>query len=628
MAATAEILLADRYLLLREIGRGATGTVYLARDTRIGRLVALKTFPMGREGRREVHRLRRRLLREAQSAGILDHPSIVTIYDVVEDEATGTFFIAMEYVEGKSLEEVLRHCAPLPLAVACHLVNRIAGALDHLHSQGMVHRDIKPANILLTRNGGLKLTDFGIALLVHRPGQTLELELQGTPYYMAPEQILGRRVDHRADIFALGVILHEMLTGRKPFEGENWAAVLHAIAQGTFGVLNERDEGDEGADGLPAEVRQVLQRALAREPEERFPSAGELAAELARAVAQVAVDSEAESPARGVGVLAESADSWEGWPASWWESAEEGHELDVAAHPTVPWPVLGRDGVRGSPGSLPGRLTPRRLALEVLGTTAGCLLVATLVGWGITGNPWPWSSGRDPSWPSPDYLSLVAQARQLGEAGDLLGATVLFEVAERLAPERREQIQVFRRRLEERLARPKEDEDGAVAARVEEARRALARGRYEEVLAVARSLLEEEGGRDEALAVLTAVEEALLRGRANRAAPETTGPALLEVQLVSQAPAGVVTLYAGKDQILLEPFRFPRRAGLFRSPSARGELRWEREIPPGKTTLRVYVTVRNQPAEMVRLDGVLRSGRRQRLVISVAEEGSIQARLD
>ena len=228
-----------RYEIVREIGRGAMGVVYLARDPLIGRQVALKTFRLSyATDDDELARLRSRFLREAQSAGILSqHPGIVTIHDVAPGGDGAPAFIAMEYVEGTDLKELIKRQGRLDPAAVADIVRGIASALDYAHAKGVVHRDVKPANVILTTDRGIRITDFGIARLeAFDAGANLTLDGQmlGTPNYMSPEQVQGQEVDHRADIFSLGVICYELLTGKKPFAGENLTAVTHRIVHGDF----------------------------------------------------------------------------------------------------------------------------------------------------------------------------------------------------------------------------------------------------------------------------------------------------------------------------------------------------------------------------------------------------------
>lgn len=271
-----------RYEILDELGKGAMGVVYLARDPLIGRLVALKTFRIGYSVRdQELEQFRARFMREAQSAGILSHPGIVTIHDVVEHGDEGLAFIAMEYIRGTNLKQVLQSGEPMSMLRISDIISQVADALDYAHSQGVIHRDVKPANILLTADHRVKITDFGIARL-NTSNLTQEGQLLGTPNYMAPEQIQGREVDHRADLFALGVVFYEMLTRHKPFQGENLTVVSHRIVYDHF--TPPRDYVRD----LPPPVEKVLTRALEKDPARRYPRARDMAEDLRRAVTQTA----------------------------------------------------------------------------------------------------------------------------------------------------------------------------------------------------------------------------------------------------------------------------------------------------------------------------------------------------
>jgi len=212
-----------RYEIIAELGRGAMGTVYRARDPKIDRIVALKTITVAGVRPADEEEYRQRFFREAQAAGKLSHSGLVTIFDVGEDEKSKTPFIVMEFIEGKTLEELGRG-ERLPTETALGLIQQIAEALDYAHGRKIIHRDIKPANIIVTGEGRAKITDFGIAKLAMtqftQPGQVL-----GTPAYMAPEQLSGGAVDGRSDLFSLGVILYWLLTGDKPFAGVTTTAV-------------------------------------------------------------------------------------------------------------------------------------------------------------------------------------------------------------------------------------------------------------------------------------------------------------------------------------------------------------------------------------------------------------------
>jgi tRNA A-37 threonylcarbamoyl transferase component Bud32 len=267
-----------RYEIVDEIGKGAMGIVYLARDPLIGRLVALKTFRIGYSIKdQEMEQFRIRFMREAQSAGILTHPHIVTIHDVVEASDDGLAFIAMEYVRGTNLKLMLQGEQPLTLRGVLDILSQVGDALDYAHANRVIHRDVKPANILITAENRVKITDFGIARL-DSSNLTQEGQLLGTPNYMAPEQIQGKEVDARADLFSLGVVLYEMLTRHKPFQGENLTVVSHRIVYDHFTPLRDY------ARDLPPGVDRILGRALEKDPARRYQRAKEMVEDLRQVV--------------------------------------------------------------------------------------------------------------------------------------------------------------------------------------------------------------------------------------------------------------------------------------------------------------------------------------------------------
>jgi len=198
-----------RYEVVRELGKGAMGIVYLAKDPLIGRLVALKTIrPAAHADDDETKEFQQRFVREAQAAGILNHPAIVTVHDIGQDDTTGVSFIAMEYVEGQNLKEILAQGRPLNFEQIGDVVAQVADGLDFAHAKGIVHRDVKPANIILLDGMRAKITDFGIAKIASGGGNlTSTGQFLGTPNYMAPEQIKGAPVDGRTDIFSLSICL-------------------------------------------------------------------------------------------------------------------------------------------------------------------------------------------------------------------------------------------------------------------------------------------------------------------------------------------------------------------------------------------------------------------------------------
>lgn len=265
-----------RYEVVRELGKGAMGIVYLAKDPLIGRLVALKTIrPAAHADDDETKEFQQRFVREAQAAGILNHPAIVTVHDIGQDDASGVSFIAMEYVEGQNLKEVLAQGRPLTFDDIGEIIAQIADALDFAHSKGIVHRDVKPANIILVEGNRSKIMDFGIAKIASGAANlTSTGQFLGTPNYMAPEQIKGAPVDGRTDIFSLGICLYECLTRRKPFGGDSLTSISYKIVHEPFPPLHEINPQ------IPDGYDDVVSMCLAKEPAKRYQRAKEMAAAL------------------------------------------------------------------------------------------------------------------------------------------------------------------------------------------------------------------------------------------------------------------------------------------------------------------------------------------------------------
>ncbi len=246
------------------------GCVYKALDPVIGRTVAIKTLTVGLS-EEELAEFKRRFLREARTAGRIAHPNVVTMYDV--GEADGTPFIAMEYVEGRTLRSILDDEGALAPERACRIAVQVAAGLAAAHKLFIVHRDVKPANIMLTSGAPVKLMDFGIAKLPDGTKTQTGLIL-GSPIYVAPEQVIGRPVDGRSDVFSLGVVLYEMLTGSVPFGGMAVGALLYS-------VLNEAHPPPSAYNTrVPAVFERILARALAKHPDDRYQDAEELARDL------------------------------------------------------------------------------------------------------------------------------------------------------------------------------------------------------------------------------------------------------------------------------------------------------------------------------------------------------------
>ena len=265
-----------RYRIVAELGRGAMGAVYRAVDPLIEREVAIKTL-LDDLPAEILNEVRERFLREARSAGRLNHPNIVTIFDVGEDR--GIAYIAMELLEGRSLQQIMRNQPRTPFAIAADIAAQVADALDHAQQYRIVHRDIKPANIMVGPTGRCKLTDFGIAY-VPTSSMTQTGTALGSPKYMSPEHVSGIGLDGRADIFSLAVVLYEMLTGRNPFVRDSDTTplpVMHRISVEPHRPLRELDPA------IPAALERIVARALAKKPQDRYARAADMADELRKA---------------------------------------------------------------------------------------------------------------------------------------------------------------------------------------------------------------------------------------------------------------------------------------------------------------------------------------------------------
>ncbi len=262
---------AGRYQIVGELGRGSMGVVYQGFDPVIGRTVAIKTMLPEGVSPQEFQEYKARFQREAMAAGILAHPNIITVYDFGEDN--GILYLAMEFLEGKSLEKIIQEQTVLPIETILPIYDQVCGALDHAHRNKIVHRDIKPANIMILSNGLVKVTDFGIAKMMAM-GMTQAGQILGTPNYMSPEQVKGRQIDGRSDIFSLGVILYELVTGEKPFGGQNITTVIYKI-------INENPIPPRELDAsIPAGLSFVISKALAKNVDERYQTCRELAEDL------------------------------------------------------------------------------------------------------------------------------------------------------------------------------------------------------------------------------------------------------------------------------------------------------------------------------------------------------------
>jgi eukaryotic-like serine/threonine-protein kinase len=260
-----------RYVIESEIGRGAMGVVFKATDSVLQRTVAVKTVNMAME-KDHADKYEARFYQEARAAGALNHPNIVTVYDA--GKAGDVVYMAMEYIQGVELRNLLVEGQAMGVPQALSIAAQVAEGLAYAHQQGVVHRDIKPANIMVVADGPVKITDFGIARMRASADLTQTGVMLGSPKYMSPEQVIGKRADHRSDIFSLGVILYEMLTGAAPFSGENVTALMYQIVNFAPPAPSSMNRQ------VPEMLDFVVAKMLAKPLDDRYQDARELAKDL------------------------------------------------------------------------------------------------------------------------------------------------------------------------------------------------------------------------------------------------------------------------------------------------------------------------------------------------------------
>jgi eukaryotic-like serine/threonine-protein kinase len=264
-----------RYEVEKELGKGAMGAVYLGKDPKISRVVAIKTMALAQEFEGdELQDVKDRFFREAETAGRLSHPNIVTIYDAGEEHDLA--YIAMEFLKGKDLVQYGKADALLPIDQVLSIIERCAKGLSYAHKQNVVHRDIKPANVMYEiESDTLKITDFGIARITDSSKTKTGMVL-GTPSFMSPEQLSGKKVDGRSDLFSLGVMMFQMMTGRLPFQGDSMATLMYKIAN------EEHPSADSIRPDLPRCITIIINRALAKERKKRYQTGEQMASDIAK----------------------------------------------------------------------------------------------------------------------------------------------------------------------------------------------------------------------------------------------------------------------------------------------------------------------------------------------------------
>jgi eukaryotic-like serine/threonine-protein kinase len=284
-----------RYVIESEIGRGAMGIVFKATDSVLQRTVAVKTVNMALE-KEHADKYEARFYQEARAAGGLNHPNIVTVYDA--GKAGDVVYMAMEYIQGVELRTLFVEGQPMGVSQALSIAAQVAEGLAYAHQNGVVHRDIKPANIMVVSDGPVKITDFGIARMRASADLTQTGVMLGSPKYMSPEQVIGKRADHRSDIFSLGVILYEMLTGAAPFSGENVTALMYQI-------VNFAPPAPSSVNrAVPEMLDFIVAKMLAKLIEERYQDAREVARDLRECERSLAAPPSTTLPGRPAGLAA------------------------------------------------------------------------------------------------------------------------------------------------------------------------------------------------------------------------------------------------------------------------------------------------------------------------------------
>ena len=381
-----------RYKVVRELGKGAMGVVYEGLDPNIGRRVAIKT------ARRDVmeatglaDEMMARFLREAQAAGGLNHPNIITIFDAGEEGDIA--YIAMEYLEGGDLQDLIKANKRFDVDKVVDICATVADALGHAHRTGTVHRDVKPANIMMPKNAPLKIADFGIAH-VSDSSLTQTGAMIGTPHYMSPEQFMGQHVDGRTDLFSLGIILYEMLTGEKPFTGDSLSAVMHKVLRSE--PIAPRELNFAVNEYLDA----VVMKALSKEPDKRYQTGEAMAAALRESLKpnpDPAVLALAPKNAEAATVVAPSADDATvvAQPdADATVAAAQPAEATVAAQPQVEGRAAAEVPLRSGEKAL--SIERRKKMAYIVVPVALALIIVSAVLVGILARSSPGASGDSP----------------------------------------------------------------------------------------------------------------------------------------------------------------------------------------------------------------------------------------
>ena len=650
-----------RYETVDTLADGAMGSVVLARDRLMDRLVAVKTVKLQEvpdPGERQ--RLREALLSEAQVIQLLSHPNIVSVHDIVNEPGNESPSLVMEYVQGSTLEAYLKGGQPLPLDFALAIATQVSRALEHAHTMGVIHGDIKPSNILISDDGEhAKIVDFGIArLMTHGAGR--DERLFGTPRYISPEQILGQKADQRSDLFSLGIVLYEMLTGHSPFEGKTSEEITQEIASGAADLTGK------ALREVPETLHSVLRRALERDPNERFQSARQFAETLQD-------PSQIRSAPETVTTQDLSALVVPEFP--------EFEEAEVAPGP-IPAPAFeSKEKEPQAPGhystgqeSIPWRRLAGIAALTAIPT----LLVGLLVIWLATPSSPPDGRFSEKHLIEAQVLPLFKEGQRQMLEGQPDVAVRLFRRAQDMVPASSEVAQTLRQAEADAVdhsANQKESQE--IEALLSDSRDALDLGNSQRALSLATQALSMDPENPAAQALIDAAgalrsaraakprptqnapppvpadngESRVVQTAPRRAAqtqsaavrpsplPKATprdqstqtpvsGSADLRVDVFSYLSKGVLTVYADQDQVLLKPFRFVQKAGFMRKKKTAGRLETSVVLPAGPTEFRIYVSADGQETQTVNLAADLEGGRTHVLRLIIAENGSASAQLN
>lgn len=569
-----------RYEVVRELGKGAMGIVYLARDPVIGRLVALKTIRLAEGGDEdEVREFQQRFVREAQAAGILSHPSIVTVHDIGQEETKGVSFIAMEYVEGPTLKEIIQQGKPLPYSDLALILSHVADALDYAHTKGIVHRDVKPANIILCGQHKVKITDFGIAKIASEAANlTTTGQFLGTPNYMAPEQVKGTKVDGRTDIFSLGIVLYECLTRRKPFGGDSLTTISYRIVHEPFESPHEVDAS------IPIVFDEVVNRCLAKDPKDRYSRARDVAGALRAIAAGQPLPPPSTEPAIDPTVIG------------------GGHIPTLE----TPFPDAGAAGAGagGAPAKVKRETRFDQAMKRRIHPAAFFAIVVLLLAAVAGAGAWIWSQRVEVPRVDAEREAMVlrqrqlrTEGRQLLEQGNVEGAYQRFRELQRLAPgspevtamlARLETIRGERESVQQRRA--------ASLLKLEEGRKLYAAREYEKAIPIFEEAFNLDPSATDAVNYLSMSREQLALRQMREAEkiasatvregiPVGTGAATLSIDYTGPLEDGYTMVTLDGEKIVHENFYDAR--GMLRRRTPR-EVNIQREIPPGRHQLIVW----------------------------------------